>query len=264
MAEYKKTRSPELKKEIERELRELERKLAELQAKAQKLASELPDQFLNNEAMGKNDLQKQLDDVRKMLEKGDIDKAMAELEKHVAVARPDDVVDGAGSEGLPRGALRRRGEGDGRAREQARRPRRRRAAGCATRPSTCSKRARAEAQRADEATRCDALQQARARESGSAEEAARRARSDVAVGLRPGGAGAHQEARRGHRARRSARATSTRRAAWRKQAHEGLRQMAMDLHDEETRSWTRTPPKLPQDARATSSDGRDAGARDRR
>jgi hypothetical protein len=29
-----------------------------------------------------------------------------------------------------------------------------------------------------------------------------------------------------------------------KQAHEGLRQMAMDLHDEQARSWTRTPPKL--------------------
>jgi hypothetical protein len=29
-----------------------------------------------------------------------------------------------------------------------------------------------------------------------------------------------------------------------RQAHEGLRQLAMDLHDEEMRTWTRTPPKL--------------------
>ena len=102
MAEYKKTHSAETKKEIERELRELERKLAELAQKAQRLASELPDQFLNKEAMGDNDLQKKLDQVRaddgaRRHRSGD-----GRARQAVAVARQDDVVDGAGLEGLPR------------------------------------------------------------------------------------------------------------------------------------------------------------------
>jgi hypothetical protein len=81
MAEYKKTQSPALKKEIERELRELERKLAELAEKAQRLASELPDQFLNAEAMGKNDIAQQMQKMKEMLDKGDLNAAMAELDR---------------------------------------------------------------------------------------------------------------------------------------------------------------------------------------
>jgi hypothetical protein len=81
MAEYKKTQSAALKKEIERELRELERKLAELAQKATRLAAELPDQFLNAEAMGKNDIGQQMQKLREMLDKGDINSAMAELER---------------------------------------------------------------------------------------------------------------------------------------------------------------------------------------
>ncbi len=81
MEQYKKTRSDGARRELERELRELERKLAELSQKAQKLASELPDQFLNREAMGKNDIQDQLDKVRELLAKGDVEQAMAELER---------------------------------------------------------------------------------------------------------------------------------------------------------------------------------------
>jgi hypothetical protein len=79
--QYKNTRSPALKQELERELRQLERKLAELQEKASQLASELPDQFLNAEAMGKNDMSAQLQKLRELLAKGDVDKAMAELDK---------------------------------------------------------------------------------------------------------------------------------------------------------------------------------------
>ncbi len=81
MEQYKKTRSDSVRKEIERELRELERKLAELRDKASKLAAELPDQCLNAEAMGKNDLQDRLDKIRDLLAKGDVESAMAELEK---------------------------------------------------------------------------------------------------------------------------------------------------------------------------------------
>jgi hypothetical protein len=81
LEQYKKTRSESLRKDIERELRELERRMAELEAKASKLASELPDQFLNAEAMGKNEMRADLDRIRELLEKGDVDKAMAELER---------------------------------------------------------------------------------------------------------------------------------------------------------------------------------------
>lgn len=81
LADYKKTRSEALRKEIERELRDLGKKLAELAEKSRKLASELPDQFLNPEAMGKNSMGDQLDKIRQMLEQGNVDQAMAELEK---------------------------------------------------------------------------------------------------------------------------------------------------------------------------------------
>jgi hypothetical protein len=81
LAEYKKSHSEAVKKEIEREIRELERKLAELKQRAQKLASDMPDQFLNPDAMGKNDLQSRLDKMRDLLQRGDVDAAMAELDR---------------------------------------------------------------------------------------------------------------------------------------------------------------------------------------
>jgi hypothetical protein len=81
MRQYKAAPSPELKRQIEAELRELERKLAELSHKAQRLAGELPDQYLNREAMGKNDLGGRLDEVRKLLAQGDLDRAMATLDR---------------------------------------------------------------------------------------------------------------------------------------------------------------------------------------
>jgi len=81
LAEYKKTGDPALKQKIAEELAELERKLAELAQKAQHLAGEVPDQFLNPAAMGKNDAKDAMSKIREMLDKGEIDKAMAELER---------------------------------------------------------------------------------------------------------------------------------------------------------------------------------------
>jgi hypothetical protein len=81
LAEYKKTGDPALKRKIAEELAELERKLAELAQKAQHLAGEVPDQFLNPAAMGKNDAKDAMAKIREMLDKGDVDKAMAELER---------------------------------------------------------------------------------------------------------------------------------------------------------------------------------------
>lgn len=81
LAKYRQTRSEALRKDIERELRELERRLAELQQKAAKLAQELPDEFLNAEAMGRNDLKSELDKIRELLARGEVDKALQELER---------------------------------------------------------------------------------------------------------------------------------------------------------------------------------------
>jgi hypothetical protein len=81
LEQYRKTRSAALKQEIERELKDLERKLAELERRAQRLASELPDQFLNPEAMGKNDLKSDLDQLRELLQKGDLDQLMARMDQ---------------------------------------------------------------------------------------------------------------------------------------------------------------------------------------
>jgi hypothetical protein len=81
LAEFKKTRSDQVRREIERELRRLEQKLAELQSKASKLVGEVPDEFINREALGDNDMGKRLDSIRELLAKGDVDKAMEEMKR---------------------------------------------------------------------------------------------------------------------------------------------------------------------------------------
>lgn len=81
MSEYKKSRSENLRREIEREVRELERRLQELAERAQRLQGEVPDEFVNREALGQNDLQGRLDRLRDLLQKGELDKAQAELER---------------------------------------------------------------------------------------------------------------------------------------------------------------------------------------
>ena len=251
MAEYKKTRSAETKKEIERELRQLERKLAELAQKAQRLASELPDQFLNKEAMGDNDLQDKLDKVRQMMERGDIDQAMAELEK---MSQSLDRMMSSMEQDL-KGFREERFGAEDKAMaevenkladltEEERRLR--------DETSEVQKRAREKAQQLMK-DRMEALQK-RTREkvqklkkqlgaldpmalSGYDQEELGRIKKRVEDTDRALGENDVDEAR-----------------GMAKQAHEGLRQMAMDLHDEEMRSWTRTPPKLRKSREDVSQD----------
>ncbi|HEX6836391.1 MAG TPA: DUF4175 family protein, partial [Polyangia bacterium] len=241
MAEYKKTRSAETKKEIERELRELERKLAELQQKAQRLASELPDQFLNKEAMGDNDLQKKLDQVRDMMAKGDIDRAMAELDKlsqslDRMMSSMEEDLKGYREERFSaeekamaevENKLSDLAEDERRLREET---------------GDVQKRARDAAQRLMK-DKMDALVK-RTRDK------VQRLKKQLAD-LDPMALSGYDQEELG---RIKKRVEDTERAlgesdvdearGMAKQAHEGLRQMAMDLHDEEMRSWTRTPPKL--------------------
>ena len=241
MAEYKKTRSEETKKEIERELRELERKLAELAQKAQKLAAELPDQFLNAEAMGQSDLQKRLNDMRELLQKGDIDRAMAELDKlsssldHMMQSMEQDLSgyrkERFSAEDKAMGELENKlsdlSEEQRRLRDET---------------AEVQTRARAEAQRQlkdklDSIARRTREKLARLKKqldtldpmalSGFDQEELGRTKKRVEDTARALGEGDVDEAR-----------------GMAKQAHDGLRQMAMDLRDEEMRSWSRAPPRL--------------------
>jgi hypothetical protein len=81
LAEYKKAPSDAVRRELERELRSFERRMAELTEKARHLATELPDEFLNREAMGQNDLQSRIDRLRDLIQKGDIARAEQEMER---------------------------------------------------------------------------------------------------------------------------------------------------------------------------------------
>ncbi len=251
MAEYKKTKSEETKKEIERELRELERKLAELAQKAQRLASELPDQFLNKEAMGDNDLQKKLEDVRSMMARGEIDKAMAEMEK---LSQSLDKMMSSMEQDLKGFREERFGaeekamaEVENKLADLTEEERRLR-----DETSEVRQRARAEAQRQTK-DKLEALQK-RTRDkvqrlkkqldavdpmslSGYDQEELGRIKKRVEDTEHALGENDVDEAR-----------------GMAKQAHEGLRQMAMDLHDEESRSWTRTPPKLRKSREDVSQD----------
>jgi uncharacterized protein DUF4175/signal transduction histidine kinase-like protein len=241
LAEYKKTRSEAVKKEIERELRELERKLAELQQKAQRLAAELPDQFLNAEAMGNNDLQKRLSDLKQLLDKGDIDKAMAELDQ--LSSSLDRMMSSMESD--LRGFRRERfsaeekalGELENKLADLSEEERRLR-----DETAEVRQRARTEAQRQmkdklEALTRRTREKLARLKKqletidplalSGYDQDELGRIKKRVDDTSRALGEGDVDEAR-----------------GMARQAHEGLRQMAMDLHDEEMRSWTRAPPKL--------------------
>ena len=251
MAEYKRTRSAETKKEIERELRELERKLAELEQKAQRLAAELPDQFLNKEAMGDNDLQKKLDQVRDMMAKGDIDRAMAELEQ---LSQSLDRMMSSMEQDL-KGYREERfsaeekamAEVENKLSDLAEDERRLR-----DETGDVQKRARDAAQRLMK-DKTDALVK-RARDK------VQRLKKQLAE-LDPMALSGYDQEELG---RIKKRVDDTDKAlgesdvdearGMAKQAHEGLRQMAMDLHDEEMSSWTRTPPKLRKSREQVSQD----------
>lgn len=81
LAEYKKSPSEALRKELARELRAFEKRFAELKERAERLSREVPDEFVNREALGQNDMQSRLDRMRQLLEKGDVERVAAEFER---------------------------------------------------------------------------------------------------------------------------------------------------------------------------------------
>jgi hypothetical protein len=70
--EYKRTKSPEIKAEIERELRALEQRLAELERQGQRMPADVLDQFVNTEAMRGKQAENCLLEVRKLFAAGDV------------------------------------------------------------------------------------------------------------------------------------------------------------------------------------------------
>ncbi len=73
--EYKRTKSADIKAEIERELRALEQRLAELERRGGRMAADVLDQFVNSEAMKGKEAENCLADVRKLFASGDVEAA---------------------------------------------------------------------------------------------------------------------------------------------------------------------------------------------
>jgi hypothetical protein len=81
LEEYRRTHDESVRREIERTLSVLEARVQELQSRLGELASEVPDEFLNREAIADLNLQKGLGELRDLLEKGDVGRAQSELER---------------------------------------------------------------------------------------------------------------------------------------------------------------------------------------
>ncbi|HKE13957.1 MAG TPA: DUF4175 family protein [Kofleriaceae bacterium] len=73
--EYKRSKSPEIKAEIERELRALEQKLAELERRGGRMPADVLDQFVNSEAMQAKKSEDCLAEVRRLFASGDVEAA---------------------------------------------------------------------------------------------------------------------------------------------------------------------------------------------
>ena len=88
LEKYKETNDPAVKAEIMKQLQRLRQRMREMLAKMQQQIKDLPKEHMNMEAFQKEgmlaktqDLKSAMDKIMEALEKGDIDAAMAELEK---------------------------------------------------------------------------------------------------------------------------------------------------------------------------------------
>ena len=77
---YRKTKDPELRAEIEREIARLEEKMKELRAKLAELF-DVDDEFVNLDAIKARDMQRRAEEMKEALQKGDLDKALERLER---------------------------------------------------------------------------------------------------------------------------------------------------------------------------------------
>jgi hypothetical protein len=80
LEEYRRTRDPELKAEIEREIARLSRQIQELRAKLAELF-DVDDEFVNLEAVQAGELEKAVNRMQEALKKGDLEGALRALER---------------------------------------------------------------------------------------------------------------------------------------------------------------------------------------
>ncbi len=81
MDEYKRTKDPKLKDEIDREMRALQQKLAELRTKRRKLTSDVLDRFVNTDALKANKAKECMDEVRALFKAGKVAAAQKKLKE---------------------------------------------------------------------------------------------------------------------------------------------------------------------------------------
>jgi hypothetical protein len=81
MDTYRRTRDPELKAEIEREMARLEERIRELRQKLAELFDTESDEFLNLDSVKAEELHSSVNKMREALKKGDLDGALRELER---------------------------------------------------------------------------------------------------------------------------------------------------------------------------------------
>ncbi|HLU66850.1 MAG TPA: hypothetical protein VKZ63_11265, partial [Kofleriaceae bacterium] len=79
--EYQRTRSPEIKAEIERELRALEQRLAELESRRGQMAADVLDQFVHAEALKQAQAEDCLGQVRRLMAAGDVAAAERKMQE---------------------------------------------------------------------------------------------------------------------------------------------------------------------------------------
>ena len=80
MEEYRNTKDPALMERIEELLREFRERLNELYKKMADIAKEIPEDFVNMEALTSNNIEGNLDTLAELLKSGDLEKALKELE----------------------------------------------------------------------------------------------------------------------------------------------------------------------------------------
>lgn len=80
LEEYKQTGDKVLKKKISDMLKKFREKLNEMMAKMSDISKELPENFVNMEAMNSDKMNKDLESIEQMLENGDLESALEQLE----------------------------------------------------------------------------------------------------------------------------------------------------------------------------------------
>lgn len=100
---YAKTRSAELRAEIEREIRAVEQRIAELQRKAAQLSGELADRFVNQDAIPEEESVDCMAEVRRLVDANKIEEAAKKLEVCTKMLEGQ-------AEGLEQGLRELRGE----------------------------------------------------------------------------------------------------------------------------------------------------------